>query len=316
MPVYVTVVLILAAVLLAAYICAGIGLFVYSIVKPSPKISAHKKENPSDPWVVMKPIMDEGKAWLNSHNMDRWEISSFDGLKLVGHYFPAEDKCSKKVMLMMHGYHSYDFNDFCRSARYFHEAGYNILLADQRCHGDSEGKYICFGANERFDCRDWAWEIVKKVGDDCTIFLMGVSMGCATVTMALGLDLPQNVKGCISDCGFTSPKDIFCHVIRRDFHIPPFPLIYVQGFLCKTLARFDMNVSTIDVLKTNKRPVLFIHGGKDTFVPTRMSRENYEACTAEKELLIIDEATHAQSFLVDPDACWSKMKAFVEKYSV
>lgn len=76
-----------------------------------------------------------------------------------------------------------------------------------------------------------------------------------------------------------------------------------------------MNVSTIDVLKTNKRPVLFIHGGKDTFVPTRMSRENYEACTAEKELLIIDEATHAQSFLVDPDACWSKMKAFVDKYS-
>ena len=37
------------------------------------------------------------------------------------------------------------------------------------------------------------------------IFLCGISMGCATTLMAAGLDLPDNVKGIIADCGFTSP---------------------------------------------------------------------------------------------------------------
>lgn len=39
--------------------------------------------------VIMKPLMDEGKAWINSHNLERVEIKSYDGLKLV-ELFSAE----------------------------------------------------------------------------------------------------------------------------------------------------------------------------------------------------------------------------------
>ena len=49
-------------------------------------------------------------------------------------------------------------------------------------------------------------------------------MGCATTLMAAGLDLPDNVKGIIADCGFTSPWDIIKHVAKERFHLPPFPL--------------------------------------------------------------------------------------------
>lgn len=47
-------------------------------------------------------------------------------------------------------------------------------------------------------------------------------MGCATTLMAAGLDLPDNVKGIIADCGFTSPWDIIRHVAKERFHLPPF----------------------------------------------------------------------------------------------
>lgn len=60
--------------------------------------------------------------------------------------------------------------------------------------------------------------------------------------------------------------------------------------------------------------MLFFHGGKDKFVPLRMTMENYNACTGPKELVIIDKATHAQSFLVEPEKCWLAIKGFVEKY--
>ncbi len=309
-----TVAAILIAVILTVVLGGGYGFFVYSIKRRMPGIDPEKINNPRDPWVMMKPVMDEGKAWINSHKLETVEIHSYDGLKLVGHFFPAGEK-TDKTMLMMHGYRSRDFNDFCRSAKYFHEFGYNILFADQRSHGESEGKYICFGIRERHDCLGWVNFLVNRFGEDSTIFLMGVSMGAATVTMALGFDLPKAVKGCVSDCGFTSPKAIFKHVLRHDYHLPDFPFIYTQDFACKKFAGFGIDeYSSLSALRNNKIPVLFIHGGKDTFVPLWMTMRNYEVCAGPKELLIVDEATHAQSFLVDPEKCWAAMKAFVEKY--
>ena len=46
-------------------------------------------------------------------------------------------------------------------------------------------------------------------------------------------------------------------------------------------------------------PVLFIHGRADTFVPCEMTLRNYEACTAEKKLLLVDGAKHCMSFIKD-----------------
>ena len=37
---------------------------------------------------------------------------------------------------------------------------------------------------------------------------MGVSMGAATVLLAAGLNLPDNVCGIVADCGYTSPREI------------------------------------------------------------------------------------------------------------
>ena len=75
---------------------------------------------------------------------------------------------------------------------------------------------------ERFDCRDWAEYAVRLAGEDCNLYLSGISMGCATVLMAAGLPLPANVRAIIADCGFTSPKEILKTVLNRDYHLPAF----------------------------------------------------------------------------------------------
>ena len=47
-------------------------------------------------------------------------------------------------------------------------------------------------------------------------------------------------------------------------------------------------------------------------MPTRMSYENYEACTAKKELLIVERAAHATSNLVAPEDYRRKVMKFME----
>ena len=67
-------------------------------------------------------------------------------------------------------------------------------------------------------------------------------------------------------------------------------------------------------MKWNRIPVLFIHGGKDEFVPARMSQMNYDACGAEKEIFIVDRAAHGTSNLVEPEAYRHKVIGSMERF--
>ena len=144
------------------------------------------------------------------------------------------------------------------------------------------------------------------------VYLGGVSMGATTVMMASGLDLPKNVRGIVADCGFTSPEAIWKHVMTRNLHLP-------YGWITRTAARrayrrrLQMEPgdhSCPEALLNCKVPMLFIHGAEDHFVPVEMTYENYKACRAPKQLLIVPGAEHGMSYLVDPKAYEGALKAF------
>ena len=60
--------------------------------------------------------------------------------------------------------------------------------------------------------------------------------------------------------------------------------------------------------------MLFIHGGKDKFVPTQMTLDNYSVCASPKELLIVPDAAHATSNMVEPERYRATALAFMKKY--
>ncbi|AMV60869.1 Hydrolase of the alpha/beta superfamily [Pediococcus damnosus] len=65
----------------------------------------------------------------------------------------------------------------------------------------------------------------------------------------------------------------------------------------------------------NTRPFLFIHGEKDIYVPTYMVDESFEACPDPKEIWIVPNASHAESFWINPQAYQTKIQQFIDKYS-
>lgn len=64
----------------------------------------------------------------------------------------------------------------------------------------------------------------------------------------------------------------------------------------------------------NRTPVLFVHGTEDRFVPVSNTLRNYQACRAEKELLLVEGARHIQSYLLGGDQYREKLARFFEKY--
>lgn len=238
-------------------------------------------------------------------------ITSFDGLRLHAKFYAASER-KAPVQIMFHGYKSSAERDFCGGLREGIDGGFNVLLVDQRAHGESEGKYLTFGVNERFDCLSWASYAAERFGNDVKIYLYGISMGASTVLMASALPLPKSVSGIVADCGYTSPKAIICSVLR-DHHVPAAPVYAVAKLGARLFCGFDLDsVSAPDALRRSHIPVLFIHGDDDRFVPCRMSRENFEASAAEhKKLLIVHNAGHGLSYMLDRPAYLSALHEFL-----
>ena len=207
--------------------------------------------------------------------------------------------------------------DFGAVAAFWLENHCNVLLVEQRAHGDSQGDYLGFGLLERSDCRQWAqWADGQNFG--LPIYLAGVSMGSTTVLMAAGMEMPESVRGVIADCGFTSPRDIMMHVSKKNLHMN---YTWLRGWVMEKIFREKIHTasdsySTLTAMKQTKLPILFIHGTEDRFVPIEMTYRNYRACTAQKRLVVVPGAGHAMSYYVDPAACQRAMKAFWKDFDL
>lgn len=247
--------------------------------------------------------------WLEDYGYEKHYIISDSGYKLVGYLFKSKEP-SDVYLFGAHGYRSYGKKEFAAVTPYYLNKGINVFIPDHVASGDSEGTYCTFGYHEVRDCMKWLTYMLDNFGKDIKIVLHGVSMGCATVTMMGGRDdLPENVKMIVADCGFTTAKALFEYKLKG-LGVPPEKLISAVDIVHKRKigCSFD-DLRPVDSAKRIKLPVLFVHGAQDKLVPCNMVEELYEACESEnKELLVVEGADHAQSYMIAKDAFEEKLE--------
>ncbi|HPE16041.1 MAG TPA: alpha/beta hydrolase [Oscillospiraceae bacterium] len=303
---------VFAIVLLAA--AAPLLLFAFSILLLF-RICIARLDIPrrvGDRHAFYAPWADEirrDEAWFIAQEPEDVSILSRDGLRLRAWFLPCAN--ARGALLLLHGYRGDGVRDMAGAARFYRRLGYHVLLPDHRAHGRSEGRYITFGVRERYDCLDWTAWLDARLGGGAPLYLDGVSMGAASALMASALPLPETVRGIIADCGFTTPRAIFARVARHTLHMPPWLLLPPVEFLTRRLAGFGLDdASAPAALAENDRPVLFVHGEADDFIPFSMSEENYAACRGEKTLLLVPGAGHGVSWFVDRPGCEAALRAF------
>ena len=310
--------IILGIVVLVLILFALAGWYFFKVTTVrGPREKERKEEdfyqddNPT--WAPAAQQMRQAAAWMREKG-EMISLTSYDGLKLQAFFIDAETETPKGTIVAFHGYRSQATVDFAPEVQFLHGLGYRLIVPYQRSHGLSEGEYITYGARERYDARDWAKLAAGRwPGED--IFLAGISMGCAPVTMAADLDLPQEVRGIVADCGFTSAWEEMAYLCKVQYHIPATPILTALNVYTKARGGYGLKEGdSRKALARTKLPVLFIHGEEDDFVPPYMTQQNYEACVSEKELYTVKGAGHAQSYVIDPEGVSGKMKAFFEKY--
>ena len=242
------------------------------------------------------PEAAEGRAFWKAACPEKVSIRSFDGLTLRGEYLVRPG--SVRTVVCVHGYRATGIENFAPVLPVLADMGCDILLIDQRTCGTSEGKAITFGMKERFDVLAWCRWLTEERGVTQPVFLDGISLGCSTVLMASDLDLPENVRGIIADCGYTSAYEIIASVMKRMLKIPPGPVMPLLQLAARAELGMPLDaVSAEDCVRRTAIPVLFAHGEQDHFVPAEMGKRNHAACASRKWLLLSPEAAHGESWL-------------------
>lgn len=261
-------------------------------------------------WDLYIPTIRAAKEWLAEQPQEEIWVTSDDGLKLFGRFFPCGS--SRKTVLCFHGYTSEGLNDYSTLARFYLDHGFNLLIVDERSHGKSEGTYIGFGCLDRHDAKIWIDYLVERFGEDSSILLHGDSMGASIVLMTTGLDLPKQVKAAVSDCAFTSAWEVFSAVLKNMYHLPPFPIMQIANQMVKKNAGYELDeCNARREVKKAKIPILFIHGKSDTFVPCSMVYELYDACRSEKKLVVVEGAGHVESCYKNPEKYEEAIRSFI-----
>jgi len=303
-------IIILSSILLFLIIV----IFILSYIIYLNAIKANKELRTIDPNKIVKfkdhlELAKTGYDFYNNIEKERIMIKSYDNIDLYADFIKHDE--AKATVIMLHGYRSNFLVDLNFMIKRIYDAGYNVLLPYQRGCGKSGGNCISFGIKERYDLLYWTNYLNEK--SNLPIVYYGVSLGASTSVMATGFN-PKNVKCVISDCGFQSPWDICVHVLKRNFHLPPFPFLYICNLYGKLFAKFTLNdYSCKEALKNNTIPILYIHGTEDDFVPLWMGKDNYECTHSKKDMLIIEGAIHAQSSLIDEKTYEKRVLDFINE---
>jgi fermentation-respiration switch protein FrsA (DUF1100 family) len=200
--------------------------------------------------------------------------------------------------------------------------GFAVLSFDMRGHGVSTPEPFSLGY---FEYRDVLGAVdfihsgrlpYPELGRPKAIGGWGVSMGGATMIFAAARETA--IAAVVADCPFADIIPILEREIPKQGGIPG---IFTPGVLETAGVLYGINfyaVRPVDVVaRLAPRPVFFIQGSADTFVPPANQDELYAAATAPSDSHVeywrVPGAAHAQSFHTEGAVYVNEVVAFFDR---
>lgn len=309
---------ILMAILVIMLLAFLASFLLIKMYFTRPKEDNRMSETPEamkNPWYREYLLRNvEGVKYFKSLNPEDVEITSFDKLKLRGYFIPA-DIPTKNTIICVHGFRANGLYDFGARAKFLRNTGWNLLMVDDRAHGRSEGINIGFSVTDSRDVLKWIDFLKDRFGEDSKVVLHGVSMGAAAILSAAGdPECPKTVRGVVADCGFSSGWEELQYQVKHLAHLPKVPMAYFASFWHFVVCKYRLkDYAPRDVIGNFEGHLLIIHGTKDSVVPTPMSSVIFDAAKCDKEILLVEEADHVLSYLMETEKYEEGFTRILEK---
>jgi uncharacterized protein len=191
-------------------------------------------------------------------------------------------------------------------AQKFLDQGYNILSFDFRANGQSDGQIISFGDHERRDVLGAVrWLRDSQPQASRRIVAIGVDTGGAALLAAAADPSSEGrALGALAVFGCYDRFDDLAASAAQMYHQPVLQWLVVQigiPLACIQTGADLYDFSPADAAaRVAPRPILFVHGRRDMLIDFDRGRSLYEAASAPKSFLWLDQMTNDQA-VDDPD---------------
>jgi len=230
-------------------------------------------------------------------------FTSRDGVVLRGWFLPAGQGTQAglaPVLVLSHG-RGQSREEWLRKLPLFHRHGFAVLDFDYRACGLSGGRYNTAGYKE-------TWDLLAAVDfakgqpgvDPGRIAVVGNSQGASTALLAAARD--SDLRAVVEDSGFASLQQVIAYNFHQEAGLPAFPFAPVTVLFAQLRAGADVSrVTPADVIRRiAPRPVLVIHGLRDTKVRPDQAAKLYAKAGDPKAEWLVPTADHVGAFDVDP----------------
>jgi dipeptidyl aminopeptidase/acylaminoacyl peptidase len=253
--------------------------------------------------------------WETAAAHEHAEFTTSDGVALHGWFLRHEGE--RRVIVVMHGYRG-EKSDVLGMSTALWRAGFAVLLFDFRGRGRSEGAPFSMGLWETADLAaalDWVNERVPeaKVG------LLGYSMG-GVVAILGGAD--PRVAAIVADSAFGSQREVLAHAAERDASrlfrgwVPGRAFLPAMELWHRRSGKPGFaEIAPIDRLaELSGKPLLFIHGTRDRWIPLAQARRLIESAPESAEAWVVEGAIHCGAYFVDREAYCERVATFFTRH--
>src|SRR6266496_1591367 len=252
--------------------------------------------------------------------------SRIDQVQLRGWYIPGVlpdgNLTSQRTIIMVHGTRT---NRTDKKAGLLNLSGalarhgFAILAFDMRGAGESPPAPLSLGYFEQRDVLE-AVDFLRSgpipypaLGRPRVIGGWGVSMGAATLMMAAA-QAPA-IRAVVSDSAYADIIPILEREVPKGGHLPP---LFTPGTLFAANILYGIDYYAVRpedvVANIAPRPILFIHGTSDTYVPPSnmdtLAAAARTAPNANVQTWLVPGAAHAQSFNTEGTVYVDRVVAF------
>ncbi|HJT58844.1 MAG TPA: alpha/beta hydrolase [Ktedonobacteraceae bacterium] len=230
--------------------------------------------------------------------------------KVRGWYIP--DAEATTTILVCPGYRS-GISDVLGISAHLWKAGHNVLAFEYYGHGAEVGTQVTLGYREINDFLG-AVAYAKERAPQTRLGVVAYSMGAAVAIMAAARN--EDVEAIVADSAFATQWGVVDYNFRRAVRVPSAPFTWVADYLLGWRAGYHFHqVEPLrDIARIAPRPILIIHGGKDSIVSPADASLLYSAAGEPKELWFEPGADHCGVYFQDRIAYVKKVTEFFDLY--
>jgi len=257
---------------------------------------------------------------------------SFDGTSLRGMWLRASNRPQRKGAIVFCHESASDMYSCSRYARPLLEAGFDVFTFDFRGHGDSSAagyKPLQWPSDKELadvlGATAYVEDVLESEGRGRNVGVFGISRGAGAAILAASSD---PYIACVVCDGAFGTAEISTYLMKRWASIfARVKLVYENHpdafwrFLYWCMIRLAQPrlrrrfPSVVKALRNMApRPILFIHGQRDSFIPAEQGRLLYEQAEEPKYLWIVPKAKHNQSVMIAPAEYAARTVAFFREH--